>query len=93
MTGIFISETLHSVPEIVWCLLRKTESLRVRQGGKQACALSKPQELQMHPEHVYYQYNSNHNYHAGICSLQDKRLEESLCLDWAAKLEGRKHKI
>jgi len=60
------------------------------------CAQSKIQDIQMQPENVYYQCNTNHNYHVGICSLQDKRLEESPCLDSKDKIiAGREktHKI
>lgn len=49
------------------------------------CAQAELWDLGMHPENVYYQYNANHNQQAGMGSLQDKREEESLCLDWAER--------
>lgn len=49
------------------------------------CAQSELWDLGMHPENSYHQCNANHNQHAGIGSLQDKRAEISLCLDWTAR--------
>lgn len=87
MTGIFIPETLHSVSWMVWRFLRETQSAWVsaQRLWIHLWAQSNLWDLQMHSENVYYQYNANHNYHAGICALQDKRLEESPCSDWMAK--------
>lgn len=75
MTGIPSSGTLHS-------------TLGLLGAARQQIGLGAQSELWdlgMHPENVHYQNKANHNQHAALGSLQDKRAEESLCLDWTAR--------